>query len=297
VRPATIERQVARAAWLFLAPALFLIGFFFFLPAAAALLLSLTDFDIYALADADNARVVGVNNYERLIDHPLFWTSLKNTFYFALGCGPLTVLVALVAALLVNAPLTRFRTFFRTAYFIPFVTTLVAVAIVWRYLYHAEYGLLNYTLGVFGIKPVNWLGDPTWAMPAIILMAVWKNFGYYMLIFIAGLQAIPRELYEAAELDGAGAWKRFVHVTVPQLGPSLVFVGVVVMIGYFQLFAEPYVMTQGGPLRSTTSLVLLMYEEGFRWWRMGFAAAIAFVLFIIILIWTLIQRRLEPKTA
>ncbi|MDQ4080908.1 MAG: sugar ABC transporter permease [Gemmatimonadota bacterium] len=292
-----MERQVARAAWLFLAPALFLIGFFFFLPAAAALLLSLTDFDIYALANADNARFVGFSNYARLIDHPLFWTSLKNTFYFALGCGPLTVLVALVAALLVNAPLARFRTFFRTAYFIPFVTTLVAVAIVWRYLYHAEYGLLNYALGAVGIQPVNWLGDPTWAMPAIILMAVWKNFGYYMLIFIAGLQAIPRELYEAAELDGASAWKRFIHVTVPQLGPSLVFVGVVVMIGYFQLFAEPYVMTQGGPLRSTTSLVLLMYEEGFRWWRMGFAAAIAFVLFIIILIWTLIQRRLEPKAA
>jgi multiple sugar transport system permease protein len=264
VRAETIERQVARAAWLFLAPALLLIGLFFFLPAAAALVLSLTDF---------------------------------NTFYFALGCGPLTVLVALVAALLVNAPLTRFRTFFRTAYFVPFVTTLVAVAIVWRYLYHKNYGLLNYTLGAFGVEPVDWLGDPTWAMPAIILMAVWKNFGYYMLIFIAGLQAIPRELYEAAELDGASAWRRFLHVTLPQLGPSLVFVGVVVMIGYFQLFAEPYVMTQGGPLKSTTSLVLLMYEEGFRWWRMGFAAAIAFVLFVIILIWTLIQRRLEPKAA
>ena len=295
MRSATIERQVARAAWLFLAPALLLIGFFFFLPAAAALLLSLTDFDIYALADADNARMVGASNYARLIDHPLFWTALKNTFYFALGCGPLTVIVALVAALLVNAPLTRFRTFFRTAYFIPFVTTLVAVAIVWRYLYHTEYGLLNYALGTVGIGPVNWLGDPRWAMPAIIVMAVWKNFGYYMLIFVAGLQAIPRELYEAAELDGASAWRRFIHVTLPQLGPSLVFVGVVVMIGYFQLFAEPYVMTAGGPLRSTTSLVLLMYEEGFRWWRMGFAAAVAFVLFLIILLWTLIQRRLEPK--
>jgi multiple sugar transport system permease protein len=297
VKAVTIERQVARAAWLFLAPALILIGFFFFLPAAAALVLSLTDFDIYALADLGNARMVGISNYARIIDHPLFWTALKNTFYFALGCGPLTVLVALVAALLVNALLTRFRTFFRTAYFVPFVTTLVAVAIVWRYLYHKNYGLLNYALGAVGIEPVDWLGDPTWAMPAIILMAVWKNFGYYMLIFIAGLQAIPRELYEAAELDGANAWRRFVSVTVPQLGPSLVFVGVVVMIGYFQLFAEPYVMTQGGPLRSTTSLVLLMYEEGFRWWRMGFAAAIAFVLFVIILIWTLIQRRLEPKAA
>jgi multiple sugar transport system permease protein len=291
----TIERQVTRAAWLFLAPALLLIGLFFFLPAAAALVLSLTDFDIYSLADIGNARVVGASNYARLIDHPLFWTALKNTFYFALGCGPLTVLVALVAALLVNAPLTRFRTFFRTAYFVPFVTTLVAVAIVWRYLYHKNYGLLNYTLGIFGVEPVDWLGDPTWAMPAIILMAVWKNFGYYMLIFIAGLQAIPRELYEAAEIDGASAWRRFMSITLPQLGPTLVFVGVVVMIGYFQLFAEPYVMTQGGPLKSTTSLVLLMYEEGFRWWRMGFAAAIAFVLFIIILIWTLIQRRLEPK--
>ena len=297
MKPATIERQVARSAWLFLAPALILIGFFFFLPAAAALVLSLTDFDIYALADIGNARLVGVSNYARLIDHPLFWTALKNTFYFALGCGPLTVLVALVAALLVNAPLTRFRTFFRTAYFVPFVTTLVAVAIVWRYLYHKNYGLLNYTLGFFGIGPVDWLGDPTWAMPAIILMAVWKNFGYYMLIFIAGLQAIPRELYEAAEIDGASAWRRFVSITLPQLAPTLVFVGVVVMIGYFQLFSEPYVMTQGGPLKATTSLVLLMYEEGFRWWRMGFAAAIAFVLFVIILIWTLIQRRLEPKAA
>lgn len=297
MRVVTIERQVARAAWLFLAPALILIGFFFFLPAAAALVLSLTDFDIYALADIGNARLVGFSNYARLIDHPLFWTALKNTFYFALGCGPLTVLVALIAALLVNAPLARFRTFFRTAYFVPFVTTLVAVAIVWRYLYHPTYGLLNYTLGVVGIAPVNWLGDPRWAMPAIILMAVWKNFGYYMLIFIAGLQAIPRELYEAAEIDGASAWRRFISITLPQLGPTLVFVGVVVMIGYFQLFAEPYVMTQGGPLKSTTSLVLLMYEEGFRWWRMGFAAAIAFVLFIIILIWTLVQRRLEPKAA
>jgi multiple sugar transport system permease protein len=293
----TIERQVARAAWLFLAPALVLIGFFFFLPAAAALLLSLTDFDIYALADIDNARVVGSSNYGRLLDHPLFWTSLKNTFYFALGCGPLTVLVALIAALLVNAPLTRFRTFFRTAYFVPFVTTLVAVAIVWRYLYHAEYGLLNYTLGVMGIAPVNWLGDPRWAMPAIILMAVWKNFGFNMIIFLAGLQGIPERLYEAARLDGAGAWRQFVHVTLPMLRPTFLFVAVMTMIGYCQLFAEPYVMTQGGPADSTLSLVLLMYEEGFRWWNIGHAAALAFTLFVLILAFTLVQLRLRPLEA
>jgi multiple sugar transport system permease protein len=282
-----------RAAWVFLAPALVLIGVFFFLPVAAALALSFTDFDIYAIGDAANARFVGLRNYGQLLETPLFWQALRNTFYFALVGGPLSIAVSLAAALLLNARLVRFKGFFRTVYFAPFVTTLVAVAIVWRYLYHTRYGLLNYALGWVGIGPVDWLGDPRWAMPAIILMAVWKNFGYNMLIFIAGLQAIPEELYEAARIDGATAMQRFRHVTIPQLGPTLLFVGVITMIGYFQLFVEPYVMTQGGPLRSTTSVVLLMYEEGFRWWRMGFAAAVAFVLFVIILAATLLQLRLQ----
>ena len=280
---------------MFLTPALGLIGIFFFLPVIAAFLLSVTDFDIYAVADLANTRWVGFDNYAALLRHPVFWTALQNTFYFALVGGPLTVGVSLGAAMLVNARLTRFRGFFRTVYFIPFVTTLVAVAIVWRYLYHPEYGLLNYLLGLAGIGAVNWLGDPRWAMPAIIVMAVWKNFGYNMLIFIAGLQSIPSELYEAAELDGAGGWRQFRHVTLPMLAPTFFFVGVVTMIGYFQLFAEPYVMTAGGPLKATTSLVLFMYEEGFRWWRMGFAAALAFVLFLIILLWTAVQLRIERR--
>jgi multiple sugar transport system permease protein len=142
---------------------------------------------------------------------------------------------------------------------------------------------------------VDWLGDPRWAMPAIILMAIWKNFGYNMLIFVAGLQSVPEELYEAAHLDGANGWQRFRNVTLPMLAPTFLFVAVITMIGYFQLFSEPYVMTAGGPLRSTTSIVLLMYEEGFRWWRMGYAAAVAFVLFIVILLWTLIQTRLQRE--
>jgi multiple sugar transport system permease protein len=291
----TTEGTVARAAWWFLAPALLLIGVFFFLPVAASLLLSVTDFDIYAVSDLGNARFVGMRNYTALLDNPLFWTALQNTFYFALIGGPLTVAVSLGAALLVNAKAVRFRTFFRTVYFIPFVTTLVAVAIVWRYLYQPQYGLLNYALGAVGIGPINWLGDPKWAMPAIILLAVWKNFGYNMLIFIAGLQAIPEDLYEAASLDGAGPVRQFWHVSLPMLAPTFFFVGVVTMIGYFQLFAEPYVMTQGGPLRSTTSLVLMMYEEGFRWWRMGAAAAIAFVLFVLIFAWTLLQLWIERR--
>ncbi|HEX6631376.1 MAG TPA: sugar ABC transporter permease, partial [Gemmatimonadaceae bacterium] len=259
-------RETQQAGYLFLAPALLLIGVFFFLPVAAALVLSFTDYDIYALGDAANARWVALDNYARLLRTPLFWAALKNTFYFALVGGPLSIAASLAAALLVNARATRLKGLFRTIYFIPFVTTLVAVAIVWRYLYHPRYGLLNYFLGFLNLGPIDWLGDPRWAMPAIILLAVWKNFGYNMLIFIAGLQSIPEELYEAAHLDGASAVQRFRHVTLPMLGPTLLFVGVITMIGYFQLFAEPYVMTQGGPLKSTLSVVLLMYEEGFRWW-------------------------------
>ncbi|MEJ7809853.1 MAG: sugar ABC transporter permease [Gemmatimonadaceae bacterium] len=284
-----------RAALAFALPALALIAVFFFLPVAAAFLLSFTDFDIYAVSNFDNVRVVGFGNYAQLLKTPLFWTALKNTFYFVLVGGPLSLAVSLGAALLVNARTVRFKPFFRTVYFAPVVTTLVAVAIVWRYLYHPRYGLLNYVLGAFGVDPVNWLGDPRWAMPAIILMAVWKGFGYNMVIFIAGLQSIPDELYEAARIDGASATQQFRNVTLPMLWPTLLFVSVITMIGYFQLFAEPYVMTQGGPLKSTLSVVLYMYEEGFRWWRMGFAAAIAFVLFAIILLATLFQLWLKKR--
>ncbi len=293
----TPEWRAGRAGWLFIAPAITLIAVFFFLPVAASLLLSITDFDLYAVANPSNVRFVGTRNYTELLQNPTFWLALKNTFYFALIGGPLTVATSLGAALLLNAKVVRFKTLFRTIYFLPFVTTLVAVAIVWRYLYHPQYGFLNYALGAVGIHPIDWLGDPRWAMPAIILLAVWKNFGYNMLIFIAGLQSVPEDLYEAAALDGAGAVRQFWHVTLPNLAPTFFFVGVVTMIGYFQLFAEPYVMTTGGPLGATTSLVLFMYEEGFRWWRLGVAASIAFLLFLIILVWTAIQLRLERRLA
>jgi multiple sugar transport system permease protein len=291
------ERSQSRAAVRFLAVPLSLIGLFFFLPVLAGLLLSLTDFDIYAIGSLDTVRFVGLGNYRDLLHSSLFWTSLRNTLYFVLVGGPLSVALSLAAAVLLNSPRLRFRSFFRTVYFAPVVTTLVAVAIVWRYLYHPRYGLLNHVLGWVGIGPVDWLGDPHWAMPAIILLAIWKNFGYNMLIFLAGLQTIPEELYEAAALDGAGSWRRFLHITLPSLGPVFLFVAITTMIGYFQVFAEPYVMTQGGPLRSTTTLVLLMYEEGFRWWRMGLASSIAFVLFLITLGGTLLQLRLRRARA
>jgi multiple sugar transport system permease protein len=273
----------------FVAPALTLIGLFFFLPVAASLLLSFTDFDIYALGRLDRLRFIGLENYRRLLNDPMFWTALKNTLYFVVVGGPLSVLVSLGAALLVNHRLTRFQGVFRTLLFLPVVTTLVAVAVVWRYLYHPRYGFLNYVLGLAGLPPIEWLGDPDWAMPAIILMAVWKNFGFNMVVFIAGLQSIPHRLYEAAEIDGADGWAQFRYITLPMLAPTFLFVTVITLIGYFQLFAEPYVMTQGGPADSTLSVALLMFQEGFRWWNLGYAAAVAFVLFLIILAGTLIQ--------
>lgn len=280
------------AVW-FIAPALGLIAVFFFLPMAAALLLGFTDFDIYALGRLDRLRWVGLENYRRLLADPLFWQALVNTAYFVVLGGPLSVLVSLGTALLVNHRLARWRGVFRSLLFLPVVTTLVAVAVVWRYLYQPRQGLLNHLLGLAGLPPIDWLGDPHWAMPAIILMAVWKNFGFNMVVFVAGLQSIPRRLYEAAEIDGADGWQQFRHITLPMLAPTFLFVTVITLIGYCQLFAEPYVMTQGGPSDSTLSIALLVFQEGFRWWNLGYAAAISFMLFLIVLAGTLLQARLR----
>jgi multiple sugar transport system permease protein len=277
------------AAWAFITPALLVIAVFFLLPVLAGLALSFTDFDIYALADLRNLRFVGFANYIELVRTPLLWTALGNTLYFV-GVGmPLSIAASLGAALLLSSRLARFKPFFRTALFAPVVTTLVAVAVIWRYLLHTRYGLLNYGLEELGFGPIDWLGDPRWAMPAIILFAVWKNFGYNMIIFLAGLQNIPEELYEAARIDGASSWQQFRHVTMPSLAPVILLVSVLTMAGYFQLFAEPYVMTQGGPQQSTVSVLYFMYEEGFKWWNLGFASAIAFILFLLMFTVTMMQ--------
>lgn len=269
------------AAWLFLAPAAIVLGVFFLLPVIGALVLSLTDYDLYALADIHNLRFVALDNYWALLHRPLFWSALGHTVYFVAVGVPLSMLVSLGAALLLHSPLARCKPFFRNALFAPVVTTVVAVAVVWRYLFNTKYGLVNHALSWVGIHPIDWLGDPHWAMPAIILFAVWKNFGYNMIILLAGLQAIPAELYEAARIDGASAWRQFRHITLPMLAPTLLMVGILTVSGYFQLFAEPYVITEGGPLESTVSVLYLMYNEGFKWWNLGSASAIAFLLFVI----------------
>lgn len=285
----------SRAAWLFITPALIVLGLFFLLPVVAALVLSVTDYDLYALADIRNLRFVALQNYWALLQRPLFWSALGHTVYFVVVGVPLSLMASLGAAMLLNSPLARFKPFFRTALFAPVVTTVVAVAVIWRYLFNTKYGLVNYVFDSIGIPTVDWLGDPHWAMPTIILFAVWKNFGYNMIIFMAGLQAIPGDLYEAARIDGASAMAQFRHITLPMLKPTMVMVSILTVSGYFQLFAEPYVMTEGGPLQSTTSVLYLMYEEGFKWWNLGSASAVAFILFVIMFVVTAAMLRLSKR--
>ena len=290
------RRQVG---WVFAGPALLVIAVFFALPVAAGLALSLTDFDLYALADISTLRFVGLANYLNLLQTPLFWQALLNTFYFVAVGVPVSIGLSLGAALLLDSRLARFKGFMRTALFAPVVTTVVAVAVIWRYLLHTRYGLINQGLEAIGIHPIDWLGNPRWSMPAIILFAAWKNFGYNMIILLAALQAVPREVYESARVDGAGAFRQFVDLTFPMMLPTLTMVGIMTISGYFQLFAEPYVMTQGGPLRSTVSVLYFMYEEGFRWWNLGNASAVAFLLFIVIFAvsWVLLRFDRDPESS
>ena len=205
------------------------------------------------------------------------------------------LLLSLTAALALNQAFLRGKGLFRAGFFMPVVTTMVAVAVVWRWLYNPRHGLINHALQSLGLAGQDWLSDPALALPALIVMAVWKNFGYNMIIFIAGLQTIPAMYYEAANIDGASRYQQLRHVTLPLLAPTMYFVSIMTLIGYFQFFAEPYVMTGGGPLNSTMSIVLYMYNQGFRFYNLGYATAIAFVLFLFISGFTLGQARLSRR--
>jgi multiple sugar transport system permease protein len=283
------------AGWVFSGPALLAIGLFFALPALASLALSFTDFDIYALADRANLRFIGLGNYVALLQKPLFWKAMGNTLWFVVCGVPSIVAVSLAAALLVNSRMLKWRPVWRVALFAPFVTTLVATAVVWNYLLHTRYGLINYGLGKLGIAPVDWLGSPRTSLPAILIFVTWKTFGYNMVIFLAALQSVSADLLDAAKMDGAGWWTRLRHVTLPAIAPTVLLVSILTVAGMFQLFAEPYVMTQGGPEQSTVTVLYFMYEEGFKWWNLGSGAAVAFILFLCILVVTLLQLRVARR--
>ena len=290
-----LTRRRERAGWMFVAPALIAIAVFFCIPVISALFLSLTDFDIYALADLDNLRFVGVQNYERLLANPLFWGAMKNTALFSVIGVPLSIAASLGAAVVLNARVVKWRPIWRVMFFAPYVTTLVATAVLWNYLLHTKYGVINWALQGVGLPAVDWLGQPETSIPAILMFVVWKIFGYNMLIFLAVLQTVPDDLYEAARIDGAGPWTQFRQVTLPAIAPTLLLVSIISVAGFFQLFAEPYVMTQGGPAQSTVTVLYFMYEEGFKWWNLGSASAVAFILFVCIFTITMVQMAVAKR--
>jgi multiple sugar transport system permease protein len=285
----------ARTAWLFTAPVLAIILFVFVLPTVLALALSVTDYSIYALADWRNLSFVGLGNFIDLLRTPLFWRALGNTALFAVLGVPMAIGASLGAALLLNERTVRWKPLWRVLLFAPYVTSVVATAVVWRFLLNTRYGLINWAIGLVGIPPVDWLGDPHVSIPAILLFVTWKVFGYNMIVFTAALAAVPNDLMEAARLDGAGRWTRFRHVTLPAIGPTLLLAAVMSVAGFLQIFAEPYVMTLGGPAQSTVTVLYFMFDEGFKWWNLGQASAVAFILFLLILALTAVQTRVGRR--
>lgn len=284
-----------RAAWLFTGPVLAIIALLFLLPVALAMALSLTDYSVYALADWSNLDFVGLGNFADLLSTPLFWRALGNTALFALLGVPMAIGTSLAAALLLHDRTVRWKPLWRVALFAPYVTSVVATAVVWRFLLNTRFGLVNHALGVVGVPPVDWLGDPRASIPAILLFVTWKIFGYNMILFVAALSAVPQDLMEAARLDGASRWGRFRHVTLPTIGPTLLLAAIMSVAGFFQLFAEPYVMTMGGPAQSTVTILYFMFDEGFKWWNLGQASAVALILFVLILAVTVVQARVGRR--
>ena len=284
-----------RAAWLFSAPVLAIIALVFVLPTALAMALSVTDYSIYALADWANLRFVGLGNFIDLFSTPLFWRAIGNTALFALLGVPIAIGASLAVALLLNDATVRWKPLWRVLLFAPYVTSIVATAVVWRFLFNERSGLINRALATVGAAPVDWLGNPHTSIPAILIFVTWKIFGYNMIVFTAALSAVPQDLMEAAWLDGAGRWGCFRHVTLPAIGPTLLLAAVMSVAGFLQIFAEPYVMTLGGPAQSTTTILYFMFDEGFKWWNLGQASAVAFVLFLMILALTLIQTRIGKR--
>ena len=275
--------------WSFAAPFVILFGIFLALPIIAAFALSFTSFGLRDLDNPIGTSVVGIKNYADLLSDPKFWKSLGNTIYFVVVGVPLTLALGLVIANALSRGITRFRTVFRVGYYLPVITSIVAIAVVWRFLLNPDVGLINILLANLGITGPNWLASSALAMPSIIAMAVWRNLGFAMVVFVAGMQAIPAMLYEAASIDGAGRWQAFRYVTLPMLRPTILFMLVITTIGYLQLFEEPFVMTDGGPLDATLSVTMYMYQQGFEFFHQGYASAIAYVLFVIVAIVAFLQ--------
>nr|WP_310832989.1 sugar ABC transporter permease [Paenibacillus typhae] len=281
--------------YMFIAPAVILLTLFSIIPIIIALVISFTDMDLVGLADYSNIRGVGFSNYIDIFKDPIFLKSMYNTLIYVVIGVPLVVMASMGVALLLNYGSGWLFKSFRVIYYMPSITNIVAVAVVWGYLYNGSYGLFNYILSWFGLPAQQWLQDPVLAKLSLILLAFWKSIGLNMIIFLAALQGIPRSYYEAAEIDGATGWKKLRYITVPLLGFATFFVTITTLIGWIQFFEEPLVMTKGGPLNATMSMALFIYNNGFQLSKFGYAASGSFVLFIIIIIVTLIQFAVKKK--
>ncbi|MFH1825495.1 MAG: sugar ABC transporter permease [Candidatus Firestonebacteria bacterium] len=272
-------------AYIFLIPAGVIILVFYIFPTFYSWWISLFNWDLILKIK----EFTGIKNYVNLFSDFEFWKSLFNTFYFALGTIPASIIISLIIAICLNSKI-RGLSFYRTVYFLPVITSINAVAMIWLYIYHPDTGLLNYLLSLFNISSQKWLLDPVLAMPAVILMSIWKNLGYDIIIFLVGLQSIPKEYYEAAQIDGANTFKAFKYITLPLLMPTLFFVAIVSLISSFHTFTQVFMLTRdGGPLHSTSVIVYYLYENAFVFQKMSYACTVSVVIFIIVFSLTLIQ--------
>lgn len=283
-------RRNALVGWSFILPNFIGFAVLTLVPMGAAFVIAFMEWDSYSPPEW-----VGVDNFERMLRDQSFWIALGNTAYYAAGHIPLTMLAALGLALLLNKRI-RGLGFFRTTMFFPYITSLVAVAVVWNMLFNPTMGPINQFLEWIGVQdPPGWTTTSAWSMPAVIITSVWRDMGYYMVLYLAGLQAIPQEYYEAAHVDGANAWQRFWNITIPSLRPTTFFVLIMVTIASFKVFDLIVVMTDGGPGRSTLVLSQLIYREGIKENRFGYSSAISLVLFLIVLVFTVVQFRIQKR--
>jgi multiple sugar transport system permease protein len=282
------EMRKQWSAYLFLAPTMILFGIFTVLAVIYAFYLSFHEWNILEPAKP----FVGLDNYSRLLGDERFGGAIVNTLYYTAASVPLTMGLGLLIALLLNNQI-RARGFFRTLFYLPVVTPLVIAAIIWKWLYSGDFGLLNYYLIQLGIidEPLLWLADPNLAMPAVIITSIWKSVGFSMVVYLAGLQSIPEDFYDAAKVDGAVGWQRLKDITIPLLSSTTLFLAVVSVLGAFQVFTEIFIMTNGGPLGRTTTIVFHIYQTAFKFFDMGYASAMAFGMFAMMFAFTLVQLR------
>ncbi len=284
----------SRAGLLLSLPFFVLFATFTAWPVFQSLFMSFTDMKIRDIRTPFAVNFVGFSNYVQAFTDPVYLRAALNTIIFVIIGVPLTMAAGLASAIALNKGITRFRSIYRVGFYTPVITSIVAVAVVWRFLLNPDSGLVDTALGWVGIDGPNWLGNPSTALGSLIAMVTWRNFGTGMIIFLAGLQSVPWNLHEAAMLDGASPWRRFVNVTLPLLRPTMLFVLVTTTIGYLQFFEEPFVMTQGGPLNATISASMYTYQQ-FGYGNYGVAGAMAYITFVVVAVVTAIQFRLTRE--